>query len=90
MATLLSNLTQRIRQVYKRAGDFIEEEREFPVSQVFLNATFKRYVTDNVDLLKDLHADLHDAERKARQEALVNANDAAADAQHIDPSSEHA
>lgn len=60
MPTLLSNIAQRIRQVYQKAGDFIEEERDFPVSQVFLNATFKRYVTDNVGLLKDLHADLHD------------------------------
>ena len=60
MPTLLTNIAQRIRQVYQKAEDFIEEEREFPVSQVFLNATFKRFVTDNVDLLKDLHADLHE------------------------------
>lgn len=60
MQTLLSNIATRVRQAYLKAGDFIEEEREFPVSQVFLNATFKRYVTDNVRLLKDLHADLHD------------------------------
>lgn len=60
MQTLLSNIANKARQVYLKAGDFIEEEREFPISQVFLNATFKRYVTDNVKLLKDLHADLHD------------------------------
>ncbi|OTG84793.1 hypothetical protein [Acinetobacter sp. ANC 4648] len=60
MPTLLTNIAKRIRQVYQKAEDFIEEEREFPVSQVFLNATLKRFVTDNVDLLKDLHADLHD------------------------------
>lgn len=60
MPTLLTNIAQRIRQVYQKAEDFIEEEREFSVSQVFLNATFKRFVTDNVDLLKDLHADLHE------------------------------
>ena len=60
MPTLLTNIAQRIRQVYQKAEDFIEEEREFPVSQVFLNATLKRFVTDNVYLLKDLHADLHD------------------------------
>lgn len=60
MQTLLSNIANRVRQAYLKAGDFIEEEREFPISQVFLNATFKRYVTDNVRLLKDLHADLHD------------------------------
>lgn len=60
MPTLLSNIVNRIRQVYQKAEGFIEEEREFPVSQVFLNATFQRYVTDNVKILEDLHADLHD------------------------------
>lgn len=60
MPTLLANIASKIRQVYQKAGDFIEEERGLPVSQVFLNATLKRYVTDNVGLLKDLHADLHE------------------------------
>ena len=60
MPTLLTNIANRIRQVYQKAEGFIEEEREFPVSQVFLNATFKRFVTDNVKILEDLHADLHD------------------------------
>lgn len=43
-----------------KAEGFIEDEREFPLSQVFLNATFQRFVTDNVKMLQDLHADLHD------------------------------
>ncbi|OAL77725.1 hypothetical protein AY606_09715 [Acinetobacter sp. SFB] len=60
MSTLLSNISKRIRQVYQRAEGFIEDEREFPLSQVFLNATFQRFVTDNVSMLKDLHADLHE------------------------------
>ncbi|TCB48626.1 hypothetical protein E0H80_14755 [Acinetobacter sp. ANC 4779] len=60
MPTLLSNISKRIRQVYQRAEGFIEDEREFPLSQVFLNATFQRFVTDNVSMLKDLHADLHE------------------------------
>ena len=60
MPTLLTNIANRIRQVYQKEEGFIEEEREFPVSQVFLNATFKRFVTDNVKILEDLHADLHD------------------------------
>ena len=60
MPTLLSNIAKRIRQVYQKAEDFIEEEREFPVSQVFLNATFQRFVTNNVEILEDLHTDLHD------------------------------
>lgn len=60
MQTLLSNISKRIRQVYEKAEGFIEDEREFPLSQVFLNATFQRFVTDNVAMLKDLHADLHE------------------------------
>jgi len=60
MQTLISNLSQRIRRVYQKAEGFIEDEREFPLSQVFLNATFQRFVTDNVKMLQDLHADLHD------------------------------
>ena len=60
MPTLFSNIAKQIRKVYQKAEGFIEEEREFPISQVFLNATFKRFVTDNVKILEDLHADLHD------------------------------
>lgn len=60
MPTLFSNIANKIRKVYQKAEGFIEEEREFHVSQVFLNATFKRFVTDNVQILEDLHADLHD------------------------------
>lgn len=60
MQTLLSNITQRIQRIYQKAGDFIEEEREFPISQIFFNATLKKYVTDNVGIIEDLHADLHD------------------------------
>lgn len=60
MPTLFSNIAKQFRKVYQKAEGFIEEEREFPISQVFLNATFKRFVTDNVQLLEDLHADLHE------------------------------
>lgn len=59
MPTLFSNIAKQFRKVYQKAEGFIEEEREFPISQVFLNATFKRFVTDNVQLLEDLHADVH-------------------------------
>lgn len=60
MPTLFSNIAKQFRKVYQKAEGFIEEEREFPISQVFLNATFKRFVTDNVKILEDLHADLHE------------------------------
>lgn len=60
MPTLFSNIAKQFRKVYQKAEGFIEEEREFPISQVFLNATFQRFVTDNVKILEDLHADVHD------------------------------
>ncbi len=60
MQTIISNISARLKQAYQKAEDYIEDEREFPMSQVFLNATFQRFVTDNVKMLKDLHADLHD------------------------------
>lgn len=60
MPTLITSISNHIRNAYQKAGGFIEEEREFALSQVFLNATFQRFVTDNVGLLKDLHADVHD------------------------------
>ena len=60
MQSLINNISNRLRQVYQKAEGFIEDEREFALSQVFLNATFQRFVTDNVGLLKDLHAVLHD------------------------------
>ncbi|MCU4352416.1 hypothetical protein [Acinetobacter ursingii] len=60
MPTLLSSISKHLRRAYEKAEEFIEEEREIPVSQVFLNATFKRYVTDNLSFLDDLHADVYE------------------------------
>ncbi|OTG80433.1 hypothetical protein B9T31_16230 [Acinetobacter sp. ANC 4558] len=60
MQTLISNISKYMQYAYRKAEGFIEDEREFPLSEAFLNATFRRFVTDNVKMLKDLHADLHD------------------------------
>ncbi|ENW08136.1 hypothetical protein [Acinetobacter beijerinckii] len=60
MQTLISSVVKRLRKVYQKAEDFIEEEREFSLSQVFVNATMERYVTENVEIMQDLHADLYD------------------------------
>ena len=60
MQTLISNLSKYMQHFYKKTEGFIEDEREFALSEAFLNATFQRFVTDNVTMLKDLHADLHD------------------------------
>ena len=60
MQTLISSVTKRLLKVYQKAEEFIEEEREFSLSQVFVNATIERYVTENVGIMQDLHADLYD------------------------------
>lgn len=60
MPSLFSKISKKLHSVYRIAEDFIEEEREFPLSQVLLNATIQKYVTDNVSALQDLHADIHD------------------------------
>ncbi|MFB2538633.1 MULTISPECIES: hypothetical protein [unclassified Acinetobacter] len=60
MNSIISKVMTTLQSLYQQAEDFIEEEREIPVSENMLNGVFKRYVTDNVELLKDLHADLHD------------------------------
>jgi hypothetical protein len=60
MQTLISNISKYMQYAYRKAEGFIEDEREFSLSEAFLNATFQRFVTDNVKMLKDLHADLHD------------------------------
>ena len=60
MRKILSKVIRGVREVYHRAEDLIEEEREFPISENLLNAQLKRYVTDNVDQLSDLHLNLYD------------------------------
>ena len=60
MQTLISSVVKRLRKVYQKAEEFIEEEREFALSQVFVNATMERYVTEKVKIIQDLHADLYD------------------------------
>ncbi len=60
MRDFLGKITQGLRQVYYRAGDLLEEERELPLSQNFLNSMIKKYVTDNVNQLLELRAELHD------------------------------
>ena len=60
MQTLISSVVKRLLKVYQKAEEFIEEEREFSLSQVFVNATMERYVTENVGIMQDLHADLYD------------------------------
>ncbi len=50
MQTIISRFPDELPGVSEGEG-FIEDEREFPLSQVFLT-TFQRFVTDNVKALK--------------------------------------
>lgn len=60
MRNILSKVARSVREVYHRAEELIEEERDFPISENLLNAQIKRYVTDNVDQLSDMHLNLYD------------------------------
>lgn len=60
MSSILAKIASSVQVLFHKAEDLIEEERDVPVSQNLLNATFQKYVTDNVNLLKDLHADLYE------------------------------
>ncbi|XID74468.1 hypothetical protein ACF3NA_08000 [Alkanindiges sp. WGS2144] len=60
MQQIFKKIARNIRGIYHKAEDLIEEERELPLSQNLLNATIQKYVTDNVEALKDLHADIYD------------------------------
>lgn len=60
MQQVFKKIARNIKGFYHKAEDLIEEERELPLSQNLLNATIQKYVTDNVEALKDLHADIYD------------------------------
>ena len=60
MRNILSTVIRGVREAYHRAEDLIEEERDFPISENLLNAQLKRYVTDNVEQLSDLHLNIYD------------------------------
>jgi len=56
----LQRIMDGVRDIYLKAEDILEEERELPLSQKLLNDTIKRYVTDNVDEIHDLHTEIFD------------------------------
>ena len=61
MSSILSKISSAVEKIYHKAEGLIEEEREYPVPESILNnRVFKPYVVDNVEMLKDLHADLKD------------------------------
>lgn len=45
---------------YQKAENFIGEERQFTISEAFLNATLQRFVTDNVSWIKEMRMEIHD------------------------------
>ncbi len=60
MQNFFQRLVTGVQDFYQKAEELIEEERELPLSQKLLNDFIERYVTENVDQIKDLHADIFD------------------------------
>lgn len=60
MRNIFHKVAQSLREVYHRAEDLLEEEREIPLSQNFLNAFIQQYVTDRVEKIDEMHADIYD------------------------------
>jgi len=60
MQNIFQRLVVGVQDFYQKAEELIEEERELPLSQKLLNDFIERYVTENVDQIKDLHADIFD------------------------------
>lgn len=60
MQNFLQRLVASVQDFYQKAEELIEEERELPLPQKLLNDFIERYVTNNVDQIKDLHADIFD------------------------------
>lgn len=60
MQRLVNKINEKIQQVFQKAEDKLEQERDYTLSQNLLNATLQNYVTDKVSALQDLHADLYD------------------------------
>jgi hypothetical protein len=60
MQNILQRLVNGVKDIYQKAEDLLEEERELPLPQKLLNDFIERYVTNNVSQLHDLHADIFD------------------------------
>ncbi len=60
MQNILQRLVNGVKEIYQKAEDLLEEERELPLPQKLLNDFIERYVTNNVDQIKDLHAEIFD------------------------------
>lgn len=60
MRGFFNKLIRGVREVYQKAEDLLESERELPLSQTLINAAIKRFVTEKVEALQDLHTDIHD------------------------------
>jgi hypothetical protein len=60
MRNILNKVARGVREVYHKAEDLLEDEMNLPLSQNLLNSTMKRYVTDKVEAIDDLHANIYD------------------------------
>lgn len=55
-----SYITDKVRAVYGKAADSVDDEFSLPVSQDQVNGALKKFVTDNVKQILELRVELHD------------------------------
>lgn len=60
MQQLTAELMKQLSHFYQKAEHFMGEERQFAISEAFLNATLERFVTDNVSWIKEMRMEIHD------------------------------
>lgn len=57
---LLNRLGRVVRSLYEKAEDFIEDERDVPLSEAMMNEQIKKFVTDNVEAIDEMRVELFD------------------------------
>ena len=60
VSELWSYVTGKVKSVYEKASDTIDDEFSLPVSQDQVNAALKMFVTDNVSQILEIRVELHD------------------------------
>lgn len=60
IAEVWSYVTEKVKSVYGKAADSIDDEFSLPVSQDQVNAALKKFVTNNVKQILEIRVELHD------------------------------
>lgn len=60
ISDMWSSFTGKVKAVYGKAANSVDDEFSLPVSQDQVNAALKKFVTDNVSQILELRVELHD------------------------------